>query len=455
MKITVHSSKPVKPAYGPAEAPAPAAGAVLPLTVFDEVNHDEYVPGVFAFHPPAPPAAALEAGLARMLGEYREWAGRLVTLDAASGRRAIALNDAGARLVEAAADVPLAAAVMPLRVGPEAVRLHPSCEDGGGAAVEELMLLQVTRFPCGSFAVGYTMHHSVADGYATCSCLLAWGQAVRGAAFDPVPVHDRASLFVPRDPPLVEFEHRGAEFKPRAEKKEALDVDDDEVVVQTVHFSREFIARLKSEASPPAGERHRPYSAAQCVVAHLWRCVTVARGLGPHEVTRLHIAVNGRGRMPVPEGYTGNAVLWARPAATARELLGAPLRRAAGLVSRAVARVDGRYFRSFVDFASSGAVEREGLVRTAVSPELVARTNLEVDSVLGIPFYDLDFGTGRPFVFAPTYSTPQPVEGAAFLVPAPPGHGGVVAHVPLFRRNVDAFTSCCHSLAPPVPGARL
>ncbi|RLM58205.1 hypothetical protein C2845_PM18G10990 [Panicum miliaceum] len=133
MKITVHSSKPVKPAYGPAEAPPPAAGAVVPLTVFDEVNHDEYVPGVFAFHPPAPPAAALEAGLARMLAEYRERAGRLVTLDAAAGRRAIALNDAGARHVEAAADVPLAA-VMPLRVGPEAVRLHPSCEDGGGAA---------------------------------------------------------------------------------------------------------------------------------------------------------------------------------------------------------------------------------------------------------------------------------------------------------------------------------
>ncbi|RLM50348.1 hypothetical protein C2845_PMPSC049115 [Panicum miliaceum] len=130
---------------------------------------------------------------------------------------------------------------------------------------------------------------------------------------------------------------------------------------------------------------------------------------------------------------------------------------AAGVAACGWARLpgDGRYFRSFVDFARSGVVEWEGLVRTAVSPELVARTNLEVDSVLGIPFYDLDFGTGRPFLFAPTYSTPQPVEGAAFLVPAAPGDGGVVAHVPLYRRNVDAFTSCCHSLAPPVPGARL
>jgi hypothetical protein len=268
------------------------------------------------------------------------------------------------------------------------------------------------------------------------------------------------SLFVPRDPPLVEFEHRGAEFKPRAaeRKKKALDVvedGDEEVVMQTVRFSREFVARLKSAAS--AG-RSRPYSAAQSVAAHLWRCVTAARGLGAHEVTKLHVAVNARFRMmadanpPLPKGYTGNAVLWARPATTARDLLHSPLQHAADLISKAVSRVDGRYFRSFVDFASSGAVEREGLVRTAVSSELVARTNIELDSVLGIPFYDLDFGTGKPLLFMPTYSTPQPVEGAAFLVPAASGDGGVVAYVPLYRGSVDAFASCCYSL-PPVAAA--
>lgn len=461
MKITVHSSKSVKPASSSGSGSGSGSGTpagsskskLIPLTVFDEANHDEYVPGIFAFHPPAPPVDALEAGLAKMLAEYRHWAGRIVTVDATSGKRAILLNDAGVRLVEATADVALTD-VTPLEPTPEALRLQPSSDDDG--AEGELMLLQVTRFRCGSFAVGYSMHHSVADGYATCTSLLAWGQAVRGAAaFDPAPVHDRASLFVPRDPPLVEFEHRGAEFKPRAEKKKALDVvdvvgDGNEVVMQTVHFSREFVARLKSEAS--AGRR-RPYSAAQCVAAHLWRCVTAARGLGAHEVTKLHIAVNGRFRMtdpPVPKGYTGNAVLWARPATTARDLLHSPLRRAAQLISKAVSGVDGRYFHSFVDFASSGAVEREGLVRTAVSSELVARTNIEVDSVLGIPFYDLDFGTGKPFLFMPTYSTPQPVEGAAFLVPEADGGGGVVAYVPLYRRAVDAFASCCYSLPPPV-----
>ena len=100
----------------------------------------------------------LEAALARVLAEYREWAGRLGA-DAA-GHRAILLTDAGARFVEATADVALAA-VMPLEPAPEVLRLHP---DGDGA--EELLLVQLTRFACGSLAVGHTMHHAVVDGRA-------------------------------------------------------------------------------------------------------------------------------------------------------------------------------------------------------------------------------------------------------------------------------------------------
>ncbi|CAO2142356.1 unnamed protein product [Urochloa humidicola] len=459
MKVTVHSSKSVKPAYssgGGATTDTLAAGTtnLIPLTVFDEVNHDEYVPGIFAFHPPAPLVATLETRLAKMLAEYRHWAGRLVTVDDAcsSGNRAILLNDAGARFMSASADVALSD-VMPLEPTPEVLSLHPSCD-----GVKELMLVQVTMFACGSFTVGYNMHHSVADGYATCNTLLAWGQAVRGVPFNPVRVHDRASMFIPRDPPLVEFEHRGAEFKPHVEKKAFDDDNNDnnEVVMQTVHFSREFISQLKSEAS--VGKRG-PYSTAQCMVAHLWRCVTMARGLDMHEVTKLHIAVNGRYRMhnpPLPKGYTGNAVLWARPATMVRSLIHMPLSCIVELISKAVAGVDDHYFRSFVDFASSDAVEREGLVRTAMSSELVGRTNIEVDSVLGIPFYDLDFGIGKPFLFMPTYSTPQPVEGAAFLVAAPEGDGGMVAYVPLYRRAVEAFRSCCYTLPPPlVTDARL
>uniref|UniRef100_M8C4F0 Uncharacterized protein n=1 Tax=Aegilops tauschii TaxID=37682 RepID=M8C4F0_AEGTA len=135
MKITVHSSKAVKPDYG-ACGVAPASTAdVVPLTVLDKANFDTYISVIYAFRASAPPNAVLEAGLARALVDYREWAGRL-GVDP-NGERAIMLNDAGARFMEATADVALDS-VMPLKPTPEVLNLHPSGDDGP----EELMLIQ-------------------------------------------------------------------------------------------------------------------------------------------------------------------------------------------------------------------------------------------------------------------------------------------------------------------------
>ncbi|XP_073365187.1 agmatine coumaroyltransferase-2-like [Aegilops tauschii subsp. strangulata] len=440
MKVTVLSSRAVKPDYGACGAPPGSTADVVPLTVLDKANFNAYISVIYAFRPPAPPNAVLEAGLARALVDYREWAGRL-GVDAASGDRAILLCDAGARFVEATADVALDS-VMPMKPTPEVLNLHPSGDDGP----EELMLIQVTRFACGSIVVGFTAQHLVSDGRATSNFFLAWSQATRGLAVDPVPVHDRASFFKPRDPPRVEFEHRGVEFKPYEKVEENDDErhagDGDVVVVNKVHLSLEFISKLKSRASVGA---HRPHSTLRCLVAHLWRCVTKARGLDGRVSTSVAIAVDGRARMSpqVPDGYTGNVVLWARPTATAQELVTRPLQHAVELINREVARINGGYFESFIDFASSEAVQKERLVATADAAEMALSPNIEVDSWLRIPFYDLDFGGGQPFFFMPSY---LPVEGLLILLPSFAGDGSVDAYVPLFSRDMDAFKNCCYNL---------
>ena len=50
------------------------------------------------------------------------------------------------------------------------------------------------------------------------------------------------------------------------------------------------------------------------------------------------------------------------------------------LISEGVARVDDGYFRSFIDFASSGAVEEEGLVPAADLRKTVHSPDVEVYS---------------------------------------------------------------------------
>ncbi|TVT98716.1 hypothetical protein EJB05_55946, partial [Eragrostis curvula] len=115
----------------------------------------------------------------------------------------------------------------------------------------------------------------------------------------------------------------------------------------------------------------------------------------------------------------------------------------AKLVSRAVERVVGRYFRSFVDFARSGAVEAERLAPTADAAKMVLSPDVEVYSLLRFPFCGIDFGSGAPFFHMRGYVAE---EGLVFLVPSLSGNGSVYAYVNLFRRDMDVFKDCCYSL---------
>ncbi|KAJ1294152.1 hypothetical protein BS78_01G124000 [Paspalum vaginatum] len=451
MKVQITSSKTVKPAYDGGVA-APSTDESVALNVFDKVTYDVHIAVIYAFRPPNPPNAALEQGLARALAVYRDWAGRLE--DGPDGRPAVLLNDGGARFVEATVDAPLARS-MPFKPSPELLRLHPSID----GPIEELVQVQLTRFACGSLVVGFTAHHRIADGQATGNFLVAWGLASRLLPVEPLPVRDRATRFQPRDQPLVEFPHRDTEYHLPAKKRvEEEDDDDDDIIggvahdkikVHKVLFTKEFVARLKARASsglPPSTAQRRGYSTFESLVGHLWRAVTAARGLGSGETTKLRISVNGRARMrpPVPREYFGNMVLWAFPRSDAGDLASRPVQHAADLIHRAVSRVDDAYFRSFIDFASSGAVEAEGLATTADESQVVLCPDVEVDSWLGINFYDLDFGGGCPFYFMPSY---LPMEGTVFLLPSFLGDGGIEAYVSLFEGHLEEFKRICYNIA--------
>ncbi|CAO2040833.1 unnamed protein product [Urochloa humidicola] len=339
---------------------------------------------------------------------------------------------------------------MPMEPTPAFLSLHPS---GDGA--DELLLVQVTRFPCGAVAVGHTPTPCTTPSPTAAPPATSSWPGARPPAPPPSTPSRRTTRRRPHSSPgnhhlSHSFQHRGVEFKakqPLDEKnpgRRGGSGDGEEIVVRRVRFSSELVAELRSRASSAAAAR--PYSAFQCVAAHLWRCVTKARGLDAREVTTLSVAVDGRVRMrdpPVPEGYAGNTVLWARPAAAAGELVSQPLQFAVELVSQAVARVDNGYFRSSVDFASSGAVEKEGLVPAADAAETAYSPDVEVDSLLHAPFCDLDFGGGPPFFFMPSY---LPVEGSVFIVRSFAGDRSVDAYVPLFHRDMDTFNKCCYSL---------
>ncbi|KAL6601651.1 hypothetical protein ACP70R_044871 [Stipagrostis hirtigluma subsp. patula] len=438
MEVKVLSSKLVKPAYN-AGAPPAAATEYIPLSVFDKVTYRMQMAIIYAFPPPAPPTAAIEKGLAAALAEYRAFAGQLG--EAPDGTPAVVLNDRGARLVEASVDADLVG-MAPAKPTPELLRLHPDLE---AEELEEVVMLQLTRFRCGSLAVGFTSNHVAADGHATSNFLVAWGRATRGLPMGPPPVHHREGLFRPRSPPRVDHDHRRREYylpSPGEKLGHGHGHGDgvvENIVIHKAHFTKDFIAGLRAKASEGRG---RPFSRFETILAHLWRTMTRARGLNPDETSTIRLSVDGRHRLGLPAEYFGNLVLWAFPTATASDLLSRPLRHAAQVIHDEVARVDGDYFRSFINFAGSGAAEREGLAPSAVLKDVLC-PDVEVDSWLTFPFYELDFGTGSPSYFMPSYFQ---TEGMMFLVPSYIGDGSVDAFVPVFHHNLEAFKECCYSM---------
>ncbi|XP_058074965.1 agmatine coumaroyltransferase-2-like [Magnolia sinica] len=439
MKVRRQSSRLVKPCY---EGNPPPTTGHIRLSVFDTVTFNTHIAVVYVFKPPMTPNAVVEQGLRTVLAEYREWAGRLSRDD--EGHRVIFLNDEGVRFIEATVDCTLEE-VMPFKLSSTLLSLHPSLN-----GVEELVQVQLTRFTCGSLVLGFTAQHLVADGQSTSNFLIAWGRAARGLKMDPLPLHDRA-IFTPRDPPVFEFEHRGVEFMTtRLNDKLQLPIfeplleggKDENVIVHKAHFTREFLSNLKVKAT---SAHDKPYSTFESLLAHLWRTITKARGLNDYEMTEVRISVNGRSRLipHVSNEYFGNLVLWAFPRAGVRELLREPLHHAAKLIHDSVTKVNDSYFKSFIDFASSKEEETKDLVPTANMSKSVLCPNIEVDSWLRFPFYELDFGGGSPFLFMPSYF---PVEGMLFLLPSFMGDGSIDAIVPLFKHNLDSFKKSCYSL---------
>jgi shikimate O-hydroxycinnamoyltransferase len=447
MEVKVMSSRLVKPSYPPG-VPQPDTTQHVPCSVFDKITYHIQMAIIYAFSPPVPSIADIEHGLAAVLGVYRAFAGQV--RPGPDGELGVLLNDHGAQLTEAFVDAHLIV-VAPARPSPELQQLHP----GLHVEIEEVVQVQLTTFTCGSLVVGFTANHAVADGRATSSFLVAWGRTMRGfpIGLPPPPLHHHPGLFPPRDPPRFEFEHRGVEYRARPTPPASSSSPSHlvtahgetthrhDIVIHKAHFTGEFITALRAKASEGRGH---PFSRFETIVGHVWRAMTRARGLrDPCQASAIRISVDGRPRLGVPQEYFGNLVLWAFPRTTVGNLLTQSLTHAAQVIHDAVKQVDRAYFQSFLDFASSGVVEEEGLETTAVLSSDVLCPDLDVDSWLTFPFQELDLGTGGPSYFMPPYI---PIEGMFFLVPSCLGDGSVDAFVPVFKHTLEAFMQCCCSV---------
>ncbi|CAN6307745.1 unnamed protein product [Urochloa humidicola] len=443
MEITQASTM-VKPVYS---TPHPLAGEKVPLTVFDRAAFDVFVPTVLAYPAPAPSNKALKEGLRKAVAPYPHLAGRLAV--DGRGSRFLDVNNEGVLVVEAAVSADLADLLADGMASANVDELYPTPpEENVGAA---MLQIKLNRYKCGGLVIGIICHHHVADGHSMSTFFTMWATAVRAGkdftAPSPPPFLDRAATAVPRPTPVPAFHHRSIEFKGRgnelSSKPEAAVVPvTDKIRNLTVHFTDEFIAGLKARAGV------NRCSTFQCLLAHVWKKITAARDLKPEEYTQVRLAVNCRGRADpaVPMGFFGNMVLWAFPRLQVRDLLNSSYGRVVHAIRDAVARVDGEYVQSFVDFGAVADASGEDLVATAAAAGTMLCPDLEVDSWLGFQFHQMDLGTGPPRAFLPP---DLPIEGLMVFVPSSAGvaaGGGVDLFVAVAERHVEMFERICYSV---------
>ncbi|KAI3848592.1 hypothetical protein MKX03_010302 [Papaver bracteatum] len=392
---------------------------IVPLTIFDKATHDCHEDVYLVFKPPMPSNEVLKDALSKVLVYYPHLTGRFVTDNL--GRICIILNNAGVRITETYIPTTLDEQ-LPFDASKDGCHLIPSVK-----GVEELCQVQLNRYKCGGLVLGFTAHHRVADGQ---SILYAVSQ--------------------PRNPPRVEFDHGSIEFK-----KSTINLDNTVVFSSSsfetviVNYSVELINKLKDMVSNNQDQR---YSTFVCLLSHVWKKVTQARGLGLEESSQVRIAVNGRHRISepaVPMEYFGNLVLWAYPRLKVKELVNESCAYIAKSIRDEVNRVNDRYFKSFIDF---GATILQGGGDSDESDELQQTTpefgsslcpDLEADSWLGFQVHDIDFGSGSPCaIFPPSI----PFEGLVVFIPAGTEDGGVDVKLTLFAEHARLFKKIAHSV---------
>nr|GMC61435.1 spermidine hydroxycinnamoyl transferase-like [Ipomoea batatas] len=382
---------------------------VMPSSDCDEIYSLTHNPIICFYRSGNPSIDTLKDSLSRALSIFYPFAGRLRWLD--GGRTEIHCNAEGAVLLEAESDTRVDDyARRDFLPTPELRRLIPAVDYANTPLQRRpLLLAQLTRFACGGLGFGFAVCQAVVDGQSTFRFITTWARIARGEEPDVYPFLDRR---------ILQLQHRPAAAAQAVDinqtQSDNLEERKKETSPLMLKLCKENIQKLKDTANKDA-KMGRTYSRFEVVVAHIWRCATMARGNLPEQPTNAYITVEFRNRLkpPLPMNYFGKAILRLAATATAGELQKNPLGYAVSRIRQAIDKATSEYLS--LNLAFYKQLKDISSYRLSANTDLCGNPNFRFTSWISLPLSGMDFGWGKEI-----YTGPGAIkgDGMGFIIPS-------------------------------------
>ncbi|XP_057805162.1 uncharacterized acetyltransferase At3g50280-like [Salvia miltiorrhiza] len=359
----------------------------------------------------------LKSSLSRTLEFFPPLAGRLASTAHDDGTISFFLNcnNAGAEFVHAVAvETSVSDISEPKRIPKILASFFPqnSLPNWDGVS-KPLLAVQVTELVDGVF-IACTANHVVVDGISFWHFVNSWSEISRGfATISKTPVFKR-DVDVKRPFRL-----------PRLEQDPSRCSAPPLLLERVFHFSKQTLSKLKARANSEAATDK--ISSLQALSAHLWRSVWRCRFLDDQRCQEAPFVmlVGGRARIPLPEGYFGNAVMGAKTTVSAAELVHEGIGHAAMKINEMVAQQTREaIIKQMEDWAVNPTFLRKGGLAVVITSS--PRHNV----------YGNDFGWGKPL--AVRSGPGQKSDGKMTLFPAAET-GGIDVEVCLAPETLRAI----------------
>ncbi|KAE8717027.1 Shikimate O-hydroxycinnamoyltransferase [Hibiscus syriacus] len=377
----------------------------------------------------------LKEALSKILVSFYPVAGRLGFDE--NGRLEILCNAQGVLFVEAETSSVMDHLVGNFSDDSQVLKLVPKVDYSGGISSYPLMVSQVTKFKCGGVCLGVALQHTLGDGTSDLHFINSWADTARGLSPAISPFIDR-TLLRARDPPMPKFHH--VEYDPSPSMNSPSD-DLKASIVSTFKLTADQLNTLKAKANSTDANGGVKHSNFNILAAHIWRCVSKARGLSDDQPTKLHIPVDGRSRInpPLPQGYFGHVIFLAALIAEAGDLRTESFADTMKRIHGRLKEINDEYLRSAIDY-----IEEVSDLNTLVrGPHTFRCPNLAVNPWIWLPIYDANFGWGRPIYMGPANVVQ---EGKIFIIPSPSNDGTLslvtrleTSHMKLFGKLLYEF----------------